>query len=743
MEKNRNKKISLLIAGAMCLLTSNFALGQNARQQRLEEIAKPIETAGWYDFKEDINLSNEDLFTKEKSIFGLSTQDEMRLTKSKTDDLGFNHFFYQQYAHGIKVSGAEMIVHVNPMGKLQSANGKIVEGLASNAPQINLDAARNKAMEQVQSTNYVWLKPEREMQLRNKMKNPLATNYPQGELAYARIRNTDAFDAQNYRLCYIFDIKVEELGLSKRIFINAQDGSVHNELPLDIECNAGTGTSAYNGTVSFNTDLVNGSYRMVDDCQAAVITVFNRNSATTNANATHYTDANNDWIATSQRSAVQCMHGGRRSYLYYLNVHGRNSFDNAGGDITCYNNAGFINSQGNTYGTNAFASSDGNFYFGYGGSTSSTTDDWNSLDIFGHELTHFVTGNESGLVYQDESGALNESLSDIFGEMVESNTLGINDYLIGTDIGYIRNMSNPNDKNDPDTYLGTNWYIGSGDNGGVHTNSGVNNYAFYLAAEGGSGTNDNGNTFNVVGIDRFDARDIWYRAATLYLGSNDQHIDMRAATLRAAFDLFGQCSQEIISVGEAWRAVGVGSQSAQYVNDVCGLYPFSGTSKQAINHLRVANGCGVSVTAGNTVYFSARDRVTLYPGFNAVSGSKFYAYLEPCAVTMWRKPATVTDVRSSDLLVFDQSQTDDMASTVLPNPFSNSFSINTPVTSGELTITIYDAAGRIVFTFNKMVEQNELNFSKQIDASSFEQGIYFVELRNGETHWNKKLVKTN
>ncbi|MBK8846908.1 MAG: M4 family metallopeptidase [Bacteroidetes bacterium] len=743
MEKNRNKITRLLMAWGLSILACNLALGQNARQQRLEQIAKPVETKGWYDFKEEIDLPYHELFTIEKSTFGLSAHDEMRMTKNKTDEMGFNHYYYQQFAHGIKVTGAEMIVHVNPTGKTQSANGKIVEGLAMATPQLTIDAARTKAMEQVSSTNYVWLNPEREAKLRDKTKNPLATNYPAGELVYARIRNTDAFNAQNYKLCYVFDIKVEELGLSKRIFINALDGSVHNEIPLDIECNAGTGTSAYNGAVSFNSDLVNGSYRMVDDCQSTVITVYNRNAATTNATATHYTDANNDWTATSQRSAVQCMYGGRRSFLYYLNVHSRTSFDNAGGDITTYNNAGFVNSQGNTYGTNAFASSDGNLYFGYGNSASSTTDDWNSLDIFGHELTHFVTGNESGLVYQDESGALNESLSDIFGEMVESNALGINDYLIGTDIGYIRNMSNPNDKNDPDTYLGTNWYVGSNDNGGVHTNSGVNNYAFYLAAEGGSGTNDNGAAFNVVAISRFDARDIWYRAATLYLGSNDAHIDMRAATLRAAFDLYGQCSQEIISVGEAWRAVGVGSQSAQYVNDVCGVYPFSGTYKQAINHLRVANGCAVSVTVGNTVYFSARDRVTIYPGFNAVSGSKFYAYLEPCAVTMWRKPATVTDVRSSDLLVFESTETDEPSLHVSPNPFSQSFAVNAPVTTGELTITIYDAEGRTVYTFNKMIEQDDLSYSKQIDGSAFDKGIYFVEIRNGENQLKQKLVKTN
>ena len=107
---------------------------------------------------------------------------------------------------------------------------------------------------------------------------------------------------------------------------------------------------------------------------------------------------------------------------------------------------------------------------------------WVSLDIVGHEVSHGVTQSSAGLIYQNESGALNESFSDIFGEMIENYTDDPNDWLMGDDRtdGFIRSMSNPKDKSDPDTYKGTNWKTTSGDNWGVHTNSGVQNYWFFL-----------------------------------------------------------------------------------------------------------------------------------------------------------------------------------------------------------------------------------------------------------------------
>lgn len=138
-------------------------------------------------------------------------------------------------------------------------------------------------------------------------------------------------------------------------------------------------------------------------------------------------------------------------------------------------------------------------------------------------------------------------------------------YLIGEEIrlggGSLRSMSNPNVKNHPDTYQGTYWYSGSGDNGGVHTNSGVLNYWFYLLAEGGNGTNDIGNSFNVQGIGKEKASQIVYRAESVYFTSTTNYSQARELTIQATEDLYAENSIESATVCQSWYAVGVGDNN--------------------------------------------------------------------------------------------------------------------------------------------------------------------------------------
>ena len=110
-----------------------------------------------------------------------------------------------------------------------------------------------------------------------------------------------------------------------------------------------------------------------------------------------------------------------------------------------------------------------------------------------HELTHGITDYTSGLIYRNESGALNEAFSDILGTGAEFFYQPVGDgylkadYVLGEDLtsplSGFRSMANPGAFGDPDHY--SRRYTGSADNGGVHTNSGIINQAFYLAVEGG------------------------------------------------------------------------------------------------------------------------------------------------------------------------------------------------------------------------------------------------------------------
>ncbi|HEU5015231.1 MAG TPA: M4 family metallopeptidase, partial [Roseiflexaceae bacterium] len=158
-------------------------------------------------------------------------------------------------------------------------------------------------------------------------------------------------------------------------------------------------------------------------------------------------------------------------------------------------------------------------------------------DVVGHELTHGVTEHTSGLFYYFQAGAINESMSDIFGELIDLTDQQGNDaanvrWLMGEDLPYdssqtpngaIRNMADPHAFSQPDRMTDTiyepdNYFQ---DNGGVHTNSGVSNKAAFLMADGGS---FNGYTIRGLGLDKMGQ--IYYRTNTAFLTSGSDYQDL-------------------------------------------------------------------------------------------------------------------------------------------------------------------------------------------------------------------------
>jgi Zn-dependent metalloprotease len=378
---------------------------------------------------------------------------------------------------------------------------------------------------------------------------------------------------------------------------------------------------------------------MQDDCQTATIHVRDWNSSTTTSNPVDIISLDNTWSGNNPRFGGTALWSAKRAYAYFLNEHSRASWDDADGAMDIYINAVFLNSAGNTYTDNASMSATGGTMKVGLGSSGTLENSWSTLDMISHEYAHAVTSASANLVYQGESGALNESFSDIFGEMSEAYTFGGCDYLVGEERtnGAIRSLSDPNSKNDPDTYGGVHWASTSGgDNGGVHTNSGVQNYWFHLLANGGSGTNDNGDAYSVSGIGRLPARDISYRSLTTYLISSDQYADAREGAIRAATDLYGSCSNEEIQTGKAWYAVGVGTGLALYDHVICGTVNTG--IRQGINSVVGGGGCSndASPTVGNVIY-KAGTSFTFKPGFTATaSGTRsFVTQMDPCSFAAW------------------------------------------------------------------------------------------------------------
>jgi thermolysin len=193
-----------------------------------------------------------------------------------------------------------------------------------------------------------------------------------------------------------------------------------------------------------------------------------------------------------------------------------------------------------------------------------------ALDIAAHELTHAVTAVTSGLIYRNESGALNEAFSDMMGKSVEffyhppGSGVGQADYVLGKDISRAvlpgalngdRSMANPGLFGDPDHY--TRRFRGTEDNGGVHTNSGIANHAFYLAIEGGT-NRTSGLSVQGVGVgNREQIEKVFYRAFVSLLPPDATFSTARAATVRAAQDLYGVGGAVERAVTQAWTAVGV------------------------------------------------------------------------------------------------------------------------------------------------------------------------------------------
>ncbi len=216
------------------------------------------------------------------------------------------------------------------------------------------------------------------------------------------------------------------------------------------------------------------------------------------------------------------------AYDFYATTHGRDGIDDAGSVIS--STVHYDDSWGTC--PNAFWDGTQMVYCdGYA----------DADDVVGHELTHGVTSKESRLVYYFESGAINESFSDIWGEFIDLSNATGNDspssrWLMGEDmpIGAIRDLQFPGDFGHPDSMTSALYWTSSSDNGGVHTNSGVGNKAAYLMTDG-----DTFNGISVNGLGVTKTAKIYYEAQTNLLTSGANYADLYDALYQACLNLVG------------------------------------------------------------------------------------------------------------------------------------------------------------------------------------------------------------
>lgn len=440
----------------------------------------------------------------EKNLGARGTED-LEVYRSREDNLGKLHVRARQRIHGLPVVGAELILHSDAAtGEVYAVNGRFI-------PDPGLPVEPGLDPEKALITAYIT----------------------------AGIQNPNVLDGPE--LTYVVDSAGHELHLAWSVLVAYEDSE---------------------GAPQIDRVFADANVGGLVDRHPQVHSVLNRETYDT-GNSTNLPGTlaiNENGTTTSTDAVLQAIHNNTgTTYNYYSSRFGRDSLNGSGMTIistghygSSHNNAAWYNNQ---------------IYYGDGNGTK-FTNFGNALDVVAHEMTHGVTSFESGLVYQNEPGALNESLSDIFAAAVESwaqggvngNTWKLAEaiYTPATAGDALRYMNNPTQDGVSKDYYPER-YTGTEDSGGVHYNSGISNLAFQRLVAGG-GHPRYKNHYNVTGIGMSKAEAIFYRAQTDYLTSTSDFQAMRNATLQAAQDLYGVNSAERNSVNMAWCLVGVSGQ---------------------------------------------------------------------------------------------------------------------------------------------------------------------------------------
>ncbi len=553
------KKISILLF-AIFITGSTIAqtfTGQEAENKisgtSLIRLDKTTKTPTYIEFKggHEILFTQIDLWLKK--LYKLPENTGFIELNRSQDRMGYTHIRYRQTVNNIPVHDAMFLIHLRG-NKVVSINGNIYKEAAQTYQKsLSETQALQFALNNVGANVYKWQVASEEKWIKQYKDSPSATFFPTAEMEIIRNKNSN-----KYRLAYRFDIYAHEPMSRADIFVDAQNGAIlYVNDKIHHQDSVGVAHTKYSGTKAITADLHNSSFRLRETGRGNGVETYDMNNGTSYGSAVDFTDSDNNWNnfnSNKDEVATDAHWGMEMTYDYYWNRYNRNSIDGNGFKLKGYvhYSSNYVNAYWNgqvmTFG-------DGN----------TSVNPLVSIDIVGHEITHGLTSNTADLDYQDESGAMNEAYSDIFGTAIEHYGKTGN-WTLGEDIGLImRSMSNPKLKGDPDTYHGVNYYIGSADNGGVHTNSGVLNHWFYLCSEGGSGINDNQDTFLVAGVGIDTAAAIAFRTLTVYLVNTSQYADARFYSIKSAIDLYGPCSPAVAATTNAFYAVGIG---AKYINGV-------------------------------------------------------------------------------------------------------------------------------------------------------------------------------
>jgi thermolysin len=506
-------------------------------------------------------VADSDLEQSDASVTRMSREGDLRLGQIVDDTMlaGRTHERFDQYYKGIRVFGGNTVRQIDG-ARTVSVFGHTYEGIALDpAPLLSSDDARITVARRVGTTLPDDVVPEL-MVLPN--------------------------DPGGYVLAYRLQVKTStDRGV---YFVDARTGDIVKQYSdLQRQSAVGTGTGVFGDREKVSAAALSGMFVAEDLLRPPSIATFDLkgNVSRTLDFLNGVTDLNAGDLANSSDNTwtdgpdVDAHVYAGLTYDYYFKRFGRHGLDNNDLPVTVVTHpvlrSDLTSASNDVVGLlylNAFYAGDGVVVYGEGlptgfvlSGTRQTVDYFaGALDIVAHELSHGVTEFSSGLIYQDESGALNEAFSDIMGVSAKfffrqpGNAIGQANYELGSDVfrpGGIRSFDNPAVFGDPDHY--SKRVTGSMDNGGVHTNCTIVDHAFYLAIEGGTNRTSGLAVQGVGATNREQIEKIFYRGFTLLLTPNATFSMARAATIQSARDLYGVNSAAERAVTQAWTAVGV------------------------------------------------------------------------------------------------------------------------------------------------------------------------------------------
>jgi bacillolysin len=526
-------------------------------------------------------------FTNNKALLRIGTPDqELQLAKSETMTDGTQVLRFQQTFGGLEVWPAQVVTNVAKDGRLTAMTGAYVptpEGLVLSATVAPGEAVR------VAWAHIGLLSP---------------TTRP------APVLKIYAEKGAAKELAY--EVMVEGGMRDSQVFVSANSGKVLKSISrICTGAVTGSGVGLVSSTpLPLNLWQSGATFYAIDTTKpmynAAASTgrikIYNNNNRGPSVGSPASSSASQ--YAYSDTEAASLLYNLGLTYDFYKNEFGRNSYDNNGADmigIVRYTQDAGVPMLNATWNGSFMAFGNADKFAG-------------ALDVVAHEMTHAVVQKTAELVYENQSGALNESLSDIMGEGTEWKAAGSSDWKMGSVLSprLQRDMIVPEACGQPSkmsSFLRTD-----SDHGGVHTNSGIPNHAFYLLVEGLPGG----------GIGRSKAHQIFYRTLTSKLNKGSDFQDMRAGAVLSANELYGAGSVESQKVKAAFDAVEI-YEPAIVVSDVPDQYtPVAGTDSY------------VFLYPSNGYYYLARREA-------AIDGVGYWNWISTYQLSMTTRPSVSGD----------------------------------------------------------------------------------------------------